>query len=64
VREELFQLTKNIVLIDNVELYEAEALALIEKYSKGNFEVSFCITTSNPKQAEMLQNRFPHLTIV
>lgn len=37
VRDELFQLTKNIVLIDNVELYEGEALSLIDKYSKGDF---------------------------
>jgi hypothetical protein len=39
-------------------------MGLIDKYSKGNFEVSFCIATANPKQTDMLKNRFPHLTIV
>jgi predicted AAA+ superfamily ATPase len=64
IKDELFQLTKNVIFIDNADLYEAETLSLIDNYSKGNFEVSFCVATSKPKLSDLFHNRYPHLTIV
>ena len=64
VREDLFQLSKNIVFLDNVELCEAEALSMLEKIRSHNVEVSFCLATADDRQANYFKNRFSSLQVI
>ena len=64
IKDELFQLTKNILLIDNAEHYEAEVIELIEFLSRSNIDFSTCILTSSQQQVSVFKNRFSSFNLI
>ena len=64
IKQDLFQLTKNIVLIDNAELCHSETVSMVERIRSTNVEASFCIATAQPQQGELFRNRFSTMEVI
>jgi hypothetical protein len=64
IKEDMFQLCKNILLIDNAEHFETEAIELLELLGKEQIDFSCCILTSSSQLVSVFKNRFSSLNLI
>ena len=60
----MFQISKNIVFIDNIDDCLEDVMEIIDKYRRMNVEISFLLVSNLKKQGELFKNRFSTLDII